>query len=157
MGALYNQSREALPHSNHTRSGRLRVATARTGALPSGNSARAAALAVLREADLTQRRVVVVTGRRVPHLALDLSVLADTVWIWESDSLYGGEQRLAVLPDSDYVLLDLREVGNLGAATQTFSAILESCPGWPCHQEYRVRVREDSTGFVGHSELISIE
>jgi hypothetical protein len=102
--------------------------------------------------------VVVVTERRVPLLDQDLSVLADTVWLWESDTLYGGEQRLSVLPDSYYVLLDLREIGNLGGTSETFQAILERCPGWPCHSDYIIRVRGDSGRFVADRvDAISIE
>ena len=108
----------------------------------------AAALAVLSGVDLTRGPVVVVTGRRIPHLYQDVSVLADTVWLWESDTLYGGERRLTVLPDSYYVLLDLREVGNLGGPSQTFQALVKSCSGFPCHSDYRVHVRGDGSRFV---------
>jgi len=107
----------------------------------------AAALAVIPK-DSTRGLLVVVTERHVPLLEQDLSALADTVWLWKSDTLYGGERRLWVLPDSYYVLLDLREIGGSGDTAHIFNAIVELCPGWPCHSDYRIRVRRDSTGFV---------
>ena len=108
----------------------------------------AAALALLRRGGLVNGPLVVVTERHVPSLAQDLLSLADTVWLWKSDSVYGGQQRFSALPDSYYVVLDLREVTDSSNATQTFRAMVEQCAGWPCHSEYRIRVRRHDAGFV---------
>lgn len=116
---------------------------------PALTSHGAAALAVLQRGDSGNGPLIVVTTKPVPLLEQDLSVLAaDSVWLWQSDNPYGGQRRFSVLPDSYYVLLDLREIGNSGDTAWTFTAMLERCPGWPCHEEYRIRVRRDSAGFV---------
>jgi hypothetical protein len=118
----------------------------------------AAALAVLRQGGLAKGPVVVVTAHNIPLLEQDLVALADTVWLWTSDSAYGGERRFEVLPDSYYNLLDLREIGNSGDTAQTFKAMLETCAGWPCHSKYRIRVRRNGTGFVPDSvQMVSVE
>jgi hypothetical protein len=117
----------------------------------------AAALAVLRRGDLAEGPVVVVTRENIPHLRQDLTALADTVWLWTSVSEYGGKRRFEALPDSYYNLLDLRELESSDNAW-TCKAMRESCAGWPCHAEYRIRVRRDGAGFVPDSvRMVSVE
>ena len=118
----------------------------------------AAALAILRQEGLAKGPVVVVTAQNIPLLKQDLAGLADTVWLWTSDSVYGGERRFETLPDSSYNLLDLRELGSWSDTARTFRVMVERCAGWPCHSEYRIRVRRNGGGFVPDSvQMLSVD
>ena len=81
----------------------------------------------------------------------------DSVDIWWSDSIFGGEGRHEVLRSEYYLLLDVRP-DSVSVDTTAFIVTSEHCAGWPCQHGDRVVVRRDSTGFIAeHLQSIFIE